>query len=84
MQQLSIFDDYPTKPKHETLHKYDRVKLLLLDESIDWEIHNYRKYYCEHLIGKIGTVVELKKNTVVVRFAEELIFCDVSELEWIA
>lgn len=43
----------------------------------------YRKYYCDHLIGKIGIVSEVNKNTVVVQFAEETVLCDVSELEWI-
>ncbi|MEY9980447.1 hypothetical protein [Lysinibacillus sp. RC79] len=83
MQQLNIFD-YPVEPKHEVIQKHDRVKLKLLDESIDWEIHNYRKYYCDHLIEKIGTVVEIKKNTVEVQFTEEVVLCDVRELEWIA
>lgn len=83
MQQLTLFD-YTVEPKITTIQKHDRVKLKLLDESIDWEIHNYRKYYCEHLIEKIGTVVEVKKNTVAVRFDEEVKLCDVCELEWIA
>ena len=83
MQQLSIFD-YPAESKHEAIQQHDKVKLKLLDESIDWEIHNYRKYYYENLIGKIGTVVEVKKNTVAVEFAEEVILCDVLELEWIS
>jgi|GEM_PF-6496553 len=83
MQQLNIFD-YPVEHKNAAIEKHDRVKLKLLDESIDWEIHNYRKYYCENLIEKIGTVVEVKKNTVAVQFAEEVILCDVRELEWIA
>lgn len=82
MQQLSIFDD-PVEPKHD-FQIHDRVKLLLVDESINWEIHNYRKYYFEQLIGKLGTVLEVKKNTVAVEFAEEVILCDVRELEWIA
>lgn len=81
MQQLSIFD--PVEPKHD-FQIHDRVKLLLVDESINWEIHNYRKYYFEQLIGKLGTVLEVKKNTVAVEFAEEVILCDVRELEWIA
>lgn len=55
-----------------------------MDESINWEIHNYRKYYFEQLIGKLGTVLEVKKNTAAVEFAEEVILCDVLELEWIA
>ncbi|MFE3576877.1 hypothetical protein [Lysinibacillus sp. NPDC059133] len=83
MQQLNIFD-YPIVPKNAAIQKHDRVKLKLLDESIDWEIHNYRKYYCENLIGKIGIVVEVKKSTVTVQFAEEVSLCDVRELEWIA
>ncbi|WP_433595151.1 hypothetical protein [Lysinibacillus xylanilyticus] len=83
MQQLNIFD-YPVDSKNDAIQKHDRVKLKLLDVSIDWEIHNYRKFYCENLIGKIGTVVEVKKNTVAVQFAEEIILCDVCELEWIA
>ncbi|MEY9972293.1 hypothetical protein ABH966_002667 [Lysinibacillus sp. RC46] len=83
MQQLNIFD-YPVEPKHEAIQKHDRVKLKLLDESIDREIHNYRKYYCDHLIEKIGTVVEIKRNTVEVQFTEEVVLCDVRELEWIA
>lgn len=83
MQQLSIFD-YPVEPKHEAIQKHDRVKLKLIEESIDWEIYNYRKYYCENLIGKIGTVVEVRRNTVAVQFAEEVTLCDVRELEWIA
>ncbi|MFJ7183818.1 hypothetical protein [Lysinibacillus xylanilyticus] len=48
------------------------------------EIHNYRKYYYDHLIEKIGTVVEVKKNTVAVRFDENVVLCDVCELERIA
>lgn len=82
MQQLSIFD-YAVKPKHH-FQIHDRVKLLLVTESIHWEIHNYRKYYFNHLIGKIGTVLEIKKNTVVVNFLEEIILCDECELVWIA
>ncbi|AVK86014.1 hypothetical protein C3943_22210 [Lysinibacillus sp. B2A1] len=82
MQQLSIFD-YPAQPRHD-FQIHDRVKLLLLDESNNWEIHNYRKYYFEYLIGKLGTVLEVKKNTVAVKFSEEVILCDVHELEWIA
>lgn len=82
MQQLSIFD-YPAEQKHD-FQIHDRVKLLLVDESINWEIHNYRKYYFEQLIGKLGIVLEVKKNTVAVEFAEEVILCDVRELEWIA
>ncbi|WP_107951352.1 hypothetical protein [Lysinibacillus parviboronicapiens] len=83
MQQLSIFD-YPGDSKNEAIKLHDKVKLKLLDESIDWEIHNYRKYYCDHLIGKVGIVLEVNKNTVVIQFAEETVICDVSELEWIA
>lgn len=82
MQQLSIFDD-PVEPKHD-FQIHDRVKLLLVDESISWEIYNYRKYYFEQFIGKFGTVLEVKKNTVAVEIAEEVILCDVCELEWIA
>lgn len=82
MQQLSIFD-CAADQKHD-FQIHDRVKLLLVDESINWEIHNYRKYYFEQLIGKLGTVLEVKKNTVAVEFAEEVILCDVLELEWIA
>ncbi|MEX3743546.1 hypothetical protein [Lysinibacillus xylanilyticus] len=83
MQQLNILN-YPIEPKNGAIQKHERVKLKLLYESIDWEIHNYRKYYCEDLIGKIGIVVEVKKNTVPVQFAEEVSFCDVREMEWIA
>ncbi|MEY2372175.1 hypothetical protein [Lysinibacillus capsici] len=83
MRQLSIFD-CQEDTKHECIQKHDLVKLILLDESLDWEIHNYRKYYCEQWIGKIGTVLEIKKNTVEVQFLEQIILCDVRELEWIA
>ncbi|MFC9540774.1 hypothetical protein ACFTQ7_12910 [Lysinibacillus sp. NPDC056959] len=83
MQQLSIFD-YPADSKHEAIQQHVKVKLKLLDESIDCEIHNYRKYYCNHLIGKVGFVLEVNKNTVEVQFAEETVLCEVSELEWIA
>lgn len=83
MQQLSIFD-YRAESKHEAIQQYDKVKLKLLDESIDREIHNYRKFYCEDLIGEIGMVLEVKKTTVAVRFTDEVILCDVRELEWIA
>jgi len=81
MQQLTIFD-YPAEQKPFQVH--DKVRLQLLDESIDFEIHNHRKYYCEHLIEKIGTVVEVKKNNVAVQFVEEVVLCDIRELEWVA
>lgn len=81
MQQLTIFD-YPAEQKPFQVH--DKVRLQLLDKSIDFEIHNHRKYYCEHLIEKIGTVVEVNKNNVAVQFVEEVVLCDVRELEWVA
>ena len=82
MKQLSIFD-YPAESKHD-FQIHDRVKLLLVDETINFEIYNYRKYYFEHLIGKIGTVLEVKGNTLTVQINGKTIPCEACELEWIA
>lgn len=82
MQQLTIFD-YPAEQKH-IFQVHDKVRLQLVDEAINFEIYNYRKYYCEHLIGKMGTVLEVKGNTVTVQINGVTIPCEVCELEWIA
>jgi len=82
MQQLSIFDCLATEKPSFQIH--DKVKLLLVDESTNFEIFNYRKYYHDHLIGKIGSVTEVKGNTVSVLINGEVIQCEVCELEWIA
>ncbi|MED3876190.1 hypothetical protein [Lysinibacillus capsici] len=82
MQQLSIFD-CPLTEKHQ-FQIHDRVKLQLVGESTNFEIYNYRKYYYDHLIGKIGTVNEVRGNTIMVQISEEIIPCEACELEWIA
>ncbi|WP_342557035.1 hypothetical protein [Lysinibacillus sp. FSL P4-0201] len=82
MQQLSIFD-CPVIEKH-TFQIYDKVKLQLVDESTNFEIYNYRKYYYDHFIGKMGTVLEVRGNTIMVQISEEIIQCEACELEWIA
>ncbi|MED4699638.1 hypothetical protein P9436_11285 [Lysinibacillus capsici] len=82
MQQLSIFD-CPLIEKH-TFQIYDKVKLQLVDESTNFEIYNYRKYYYDHFIGKMGTVLEVRGNTIMVQISEEIIQCEACELEWIA
>jgi len=82
MQQLSIFDCPLTEKHHFQTH--DKVKLKLVDESTNIEIYNYRKYYYDHLIGKIGTVIEVRGNTIMVQISEEIIPCEACELEWIA
>lgn len=82
MQQLSIFD-CPVIEKH-TFQIYDKVKLQLVDESTNFEIYNYRKYYYDHLIGKMGTVLEVRGNTITVQISGEIIQCEACELEWIA
>ena len=83
MQQLSIFD-CPLTEKHHHFQTHDKVKLKLVDESTNFEIYNYRKYYYDHLIGKIGTVIEVRGNTIMVQISEEIIPCEACELEWIA
>lgn len=82
MQQLNLFD-LPVEQKQGAIQVHDKVKFLLLDESIDSEVHYYRKYYFEYLIGKFGTVLAVKGNTVLVQFDEEVILCEARELEWI-
>lgn len=82
MQQLTIFDCPLTEKHHFQTH--DKVKLKLVDESTNFEIYNYRKYYYDHLIGKIGTVIEVRGNTIMVLISEEIIPCEAYELEWIA
>lgn len=83
MQQLSIFD-CPLTTKHLHFQTYDKVKLQLVDESINFEIYNYRKYYYDYLIGKKGTVLEVRGNTITVQISGEIILCEACELEWIA
>lgn len=83
MQQLNLFD-VPVEKKQVAIQVHDKVKLLLLDESVDSEVHNYRKYYFAHLIDKVGTVLEVKGGTVLVKIADEEILFEIRELEWIA
>lgn len=82
MQQLTLFDT-PLPIKH-TFQVHDKVKLRLIEESINFEIYNYRKYYYEHLIGKMGMVLEVRGNTVTVQINGVTIPCEACELEWIA
>lgn len=82
MQQLSIFDCPLTEKHHFQTH--DKVKLKLVNESTNFEIYNYRKYYYNQLIGKIGNVIEVRGNTIMVQISEEIIPCEACELEWIA
>lgn len=84
MLQLSIFDDYSVEQKQVAIQEQDKVRLLLLDESVDCEVHYYRKYYFGHAIGKVGTVLGVKGNAVLVQLADEVILCEARELEWIA
>lgn len=83
MQQLNIFD-LSVEQGQVSIKTHDKVKFLLLEESENSEAHYYRKYYFEYLIGKLGTVLAVKGNTVLVQFGEEFIMCEVRELEWIA
>ncbi|MEG0261294.1 MAG: hypothetical protein RR651_15630 [Lysinibacillus sp.] len=61
MQQLSLFDDSQVLDETE-IQLNDKVKIILIAESEDSEIHNYRKYYYAHVIGKIGIVTEIRKG----------------------
>lgn len=83
MQQLNLFD-VPVEQKQGTIQVHDKVKFLLLDESVDSEVHYYRKYYFGHVIGKVGTVLEVESSTVLVKIADEEILFEIRELEWIA
>lgn len=85
MLQLNIFDLPMEKPVQQvSLKVHDTVRFLLLEESVNSEVHYYRKYYFEYLIGKQGTILAVKGNTVLVKIGEEVILCEARELEWIA
>lgn len=66
-----------------SLQENDRVKVLLIDESVDSEIFNYRKYYYPHVIGKVGFVKSLVANSVLVDVAGEDLWFEEKELQWI-
>ena len=82
MDQLSIFD-FPME-QQTVLQVNDKVKVLLVSEAEDSEIHNYRKYYYPHVIGKFGIVVEVKKRSILVEIDREEVLFDEKELQWIA
>ena len=82
MQQLNLFD-VPGEQKQGAIQIHDKVKFLLLDESVDSEVHYYRKYYFKYLIERVGTVLAVKGETVLVQFDEEVILCEARELQWV-
>ncbi|UUV26076.1 MULTISPECIES: hypothetical protein [Lysinibacillus] len=81
-EQLTLFDDLVHRNNIFQVH--DKVKLQLVEETFNFEIYNYRKHYFEQLIGKMGTVIEVRGNTIMVQISGEIIPCEACELEWIA
>ena len=88
MEQLNLFemntdelDAYKTK-----FQLLDQVKIELVDESVDSELHNFRKYYEPFLIGKVGEVIRIipskqKCSYEVDIYGEKRIF-EECELKW--
>jgi hypothetical protein len=58
LKQLNLFEITPeyTNVKFELM---DKVKVQLVDEEIDSETHNYRKYYEAHILNKVGEVTQI-------------------------
>lgn len=85
LEQLTIFDAAP----EVIFQEHDKVKLILLEEAADSELHNYRKYYCSHLINRVGEIQTITQNysgttNYTVLIAGEQIICEEKELQWIA
>ncbi|MGN7476364.1 hypothetical protein ACTHOQ_00810 [Solibacillus silvestris] len=57
--QLSLFEleHEHCKPKFQLM---DRVKVQLIDEQIDSELHHYRKYYEPHILNKAGEITNIQ------------------------
>lgn len=81
MRQLSFFEDFSQVNK-VFFRLHDKVKVIEVQENT--EIHDYRKYYYPHILGKTGIVTKAEKNAITVRIDDEEIIFDVIELEWIA
>lgn len=58
MEQLDLFQSAleEHQPKFNVL---DKVKVLLIQEEIDSELHNYRKYYEPHVLNKVGEITNI-------------------------
>ena len=61
MEQLDLFQSVleEHQPKFNVL---DKVKVLLIPEEIDSELHNYRKYYEPHVLNKVGEITNILVN----------------------
>lgn len=93
MEQLNLFDIHneerqieETKNSRATFQLYDQVKIILVDEEIDSELHNFRKYYEPFMIGKVGEIIKVisskgKFSYEVDVYGEKRIF-DECELRW--
>jgi hypothetical protein len=67
----------------------DQVKTILIDEAVDSETHNYRKYYEPHLIGKVGEILSIKEKrnglkTYEVNIYGTIAYFEEAELIWIS
>lgn len=81
MRQLSFFEDFsPANKVFFRLH--DKVKVVEVQNNM--EIHEYRKHYYPHLLGKTGIVTKVEKNAITVLINDENIVFDAIELEWIS
>lgn len=101
MEQLNLFD-YQNEKEEISMQKQtsleeqqtaviqvgDQVKIRLIDEEVDSELHNYRKYYEPHFIGKVGEVSKIiveknGKKTYEVTIFGTVSYFEGKELVWI-
>lgn len=85
LKQLTIFDTV----SEIDFQVHDKVRLILLEEAADSELHNFRKYYYPHLINRIGEIQSIAQQLTDsanynVLIAGEQIQCTEKELQWIA
>ena len=87
-ESLTIEESYRLKREKTHFQVMDKVKIILISEEVDSEIHNYRKYYEAHLIGKIGEITNIyistrgKVSYEVQVYREKSLF-EEAELQWI-
>lgn len=56
MKQLNLFE-MTSEHTNAKFQLMDKVKIHLVDEKIDSETHNYRKYYEPHILNKVGEII---------------------------
>lgn len=87
LEQMNLFQ-WISESNETKFHLMDRVKVKLIDEKVDSEIHHYRKYYEPHILNKVGKITgirisEHKVTTYEVDIFGTRFYLLEQELQWI-